>query len=566
VWWLGYSSLGESMLAVGDIVGGYTVLDRIGEGSSGDVYAAEEPRTATLVAVKILGRELSKKPKVLDRFLKEARAASHVRHPGIAKTLDSFIHDGYAFVVTELLEGEDLKVYLERVGNLSNDLPFLIGMGVALTDAIGTVHETGIIHRDLKPRSIFLHLDSAGSADVAPKVLDFGAIRLSEEEDSPGHTASGLLAGTPAYMSPEQCRGDTGIDSRSDVYSLGCILYEAACGRPPFLAEGLGDLLVAHVSRVPEQPSKIAPGLSPLLSTVITRLLAKKPEDRPQSMGEVARALRECARAARVELERKPLRPKTPVELSKRSSPRARREESLTRQPLPEPAASEQPGFPVSPIPQTLEVPRVRGSVTTAVMPPPAERESIPDPSKTIVDPPQSPNRMGTSVMPEAPLVLPKAPIVGDAGGTMAYDPPSAPSRNRPSEEGSKDAAHAPRPKKRAGAPDSFFRKISLSGLIRQRIVLLAATGVVVLVFFLAYILTRPAPPLSEAPETVEIELHGLPSGTEVVVDDQPTRSPIRVPRGPALHRIVLRSPGSPERTIEIDGTKDRIVEMLGQN
>src|SRR3569833_1717417 len=219
------------MIGAGEQIGGYTVMHLLGRGGMGEVYLAQHRRVARRAAGMVLAPELSQNASVLDRFFNEARAASLIRHPGIVEILDCDLYDGQAYIVMEYLDGESLGGYLFRTGPLERDLPFLIGAGTAVASAVGAAHSTGIIHRDLKPDNIYLHLGPSDGA-VVVKILDFGIAKRALQDAAPSQTNTGVLLGTPTYMSPEQCRGAGRVDNRSDIYSLGCILFAAACGFP----------------------------------------------------------------------------------------------------------------------------------------------------------------------------------------------------------------------------------------------------------------------------------------------------------------------------------------------
>jgi serine/threonine protein kinase len=493
---------------LGRQIGGYAMLQRIGRGTLGEVYLAEDPRTGTRVALKVLTPELSQKTTVLDRFFKEARVASQSDHDGVARTLDLFVHDKRAFVAMELLRGESLGAYVQRIGNLASDMPLLLGLGSAVASAVGAVHASGIIHRDLKPASIYLHATDATGSAVTVKILDFGIVRLSQEEGGPGQTTSAALVGMSSYLSPEQCRGDAAIDARSDIYPLGCILYEAACGRPPFIADGLGDLLTAHLSQPPEPLTKLVPGFSSALNSVILRLLAKKPADRPQTMADVARALRECARGMRVELGDGALRPGNPVVAAVAFDPGQR-----PALPRAEPAPA---------VPRTLIEPRAADATSGRTM---------------LLDEPERRGSRQASV-----------------SGTMRIEEHEAHNERAGGRaERARPALETERPARPAS---------------RRRSKALALAGGLLLGVLATVVLSRdstPEPPAALArddADTVQIEIRGIPSNTKVTVDEQPETLPIRVRRGPELHRIVLNSPGRHDRTLEVDGTKDRVIEL----
>ena len=207
----------------------------------GEVYLAEHKYIARRAAIKFLLPELTGSAEVLARFFAEARATSVIEHPGIVQVVDCDVHrDGRAYIVMELLRGESLRAYLERVHSLADDEAGGVAIFREIAAALAAAHRQGIVHRDLKPDNLFLHL-STGRPPATPvvKVLDFGIAKLLGQGGEGGtKTRTGQLLGTPLYMSPEQCRGARSVDHRSDVYSLGCIMYELFCGVPPYQGRG----------------------------------------------------------------------------------------------------------------------------------------------------------------------------------------------------------------------------------------------------------------------------------------------------------------------------------------
>src|SRR5579872_5035831 len=175
------------MIGVGQQLGGYTILHRIGQGGMGDVYLAQHRRVARKAAVKVLLPELSQKATVLDRFFNEARATSLIKHPGIVEILDCDVLEDQAFIIMEYLEGESLGEYLHRTGALGHDLPFLLGVAASIASAVGAAHSTGIIHRDLKPDNVYLHLGGANDPTVTVKILDFGIAKLAQQDGGTGN-------------------------------------------------------------------------------------------------------------------------------------------------------------------------------------------------------------------------------------------------------------------------------------------------------------------------------------------------------------------------------------------
>ena len=256
----------------------------------GIVYLAEHTLIGRKAAVKVLRPEYSSSPAIVDRFFNEARAMAATKHPGVIDVLDFGHHtDGSAFIVMEFLEGESLSSRLARERTLPAAVVVEIARQVAL--AVSAAHAVGVVHRDLKPDNVFLVPSDELQCGLRAKVLDFGIAKLTGDNTYGQKTRTGALIGTPAYMSPEQCRGAGQVDHRTDIYALGCMMFEMVCGRQPFVGEGPGDVIVAHMCDEPLAPSSLAPGIPPQLETVILRALAKKMETRHQTMAEVVRDL-----------------------------------------------------------------------------------------------------------------------------------------------------------------------------------------------------------------------------------------------------------------------------------
>lgn len=276
---------------LGKTVGSYTITKELGEGGMGAVYLAEHSLMGKQAAVKVLLPQYCAVQEVVDRFFNEAKSASMIKHPGIVDIYDFGTQDnGSAFIVMELLEGEPLSDLLEREPRLASARVALLGQQMAR--ALQAAHDLGIVHRDLKPDNIFLEPDSAAVGGERPKILDFGIAKLGGDlSDSSVKTRTGAIMGTPIFMSPEQCTGAGHVDNRSDVYSLGCILYCMVCGKPPFVKEGAGALIAAHITEVPQALSALEAQVDSDLEAIIMSTLAKSPEQRPQSMDALANAL-----------------------------------------------------------------------------------------------------------------------------------------------------------------------------------------------------------------------------------------------------------------------------------
>jgi eukaryotic-like serine/threonine-protein kinase len=272
---------------IGEQFGNYRAVSLLGEGGMGAVYLAEHPGIGRRVAVKVLHRNYIRDENLLGRFLNEARAANAIRHPNIIEILDSgTIADGTPFLVMELLEGESLGARIRRVGALP--VPTAVEFAYQTASALGAAHKKGIVHRDLKPDNLYIVPDPHEPERERIKVLDFGIAKL--QQGSAGDsvkTRTGTLMGTPIYMSPEQCRGTRAVDHRSDIYSLGVILFEMLTGQPPFVSEGFGELVHMHLNVAPPAPSSRNPAVPAALDAIVLRMLEKNADLRFADMAEL---------------------------------------------------------------------------------------------------------------------------------------------------------------------------------------------------------------------------------------------------------------------------------------
>jgi len=278
---------------IGEWVNNYQIVSLLGEGGMGAVYLAEHPFMGRKAAIKVLRKELADDRGLVERFMNEARAANAIRHPNIIDIIDvGQLASGIPYLMMELLEGESLAKRIER----ERPVPVAETVDVAMqtASALRAAHEKGIVHLDLKPDNLFL-VPEPGRSFARVKVLDFGIAKLRGELSGSGAaTQTGLIMGTPPYMSPEQCRGISDrVDHRTDVYALGIILYEMLTGAPPFVSAGWGEVVHMHISQPPQPPRARNPAISIGLEAIILKALAKDPALRWSSMAEIGAALQQ---------------------------------------------------------------------------------------------------------------------------------------------------------------------------------------------------------------------------------------------------------------------------------
>ena len=424
-------------LPPGYVVGEYHLEKVLGRGGMGTVYAGLQPVIEKRVAIKLLNAQFSADANLVRRFVDEARAVNRIRHANI---IDIFsfgqIADGRQYFVMEYLEGTTLAERMEKGDLTGDDMPIFL---TQICDALDAAHGENIVHRDLKPENVWIVTPKRGKPFV--KLLDFGIAKLL----SPGErsaTQTGMVMGTPHYMSPEQCHGKT-VDQRTDIYAMGVILYQLYSGRLPFQGETFAEILTKQIIDTPEPPSKHA-SIPPELDKLIMRCLAKDPAGRPQTAKELGQSLASILAGAAARVQRAAGLPTSATTLSASAVELRRRETEVAPRKSGKRVAVGVTVGVVAAVVLGAVVLSGRGHAP-AVSPPP---QAAAQPAPVAAPPPAAP-AVAAPVAPVAPTLSPAAATVETAGkkhrpgakpGRPGDEPalaaPARPARSRASDTG----------------------------------------------------------------------------------------------------------------------------------
>jgi len=505
---------------IGSTIGNYRVVAKIGEGGMGAVYLAEHPLIGKKVALKVLREEYSRNQDIVTRFFHEAKVIHDIGHPNIVDFVDYGViktptGSEFAYFIMEFLAGESLAQLLQREAPLPPQRAFHIGMQVAV--ALASAHHKRIVHRDLKPDNVFT-LQRGRDRDFV-KLLDFGIAKLTGEQGgSQQRTRTGVVMGTAAYMSPEQCEGRGRVDHRTDIYALGIVLYEMITGRVPFLGEGYGEVLVQQFTCQPPWPSTIRGPLPLSVEAVVMKALCKKPNERYQTMEEFGDAMRDpdayVARAGGLEAFLRPFQ-STMVPTMAMSVGSV----DIPVGPPPPHSSGQTPPYPgmVGPRPTTLT--QSSGQVATRT-----RRHRAPViAAGAIVVVLALAVGIGYALLPHDKDAT-NAAGVATAGEPKAESPPE-PTAQSPE---SKPESPSPEPKVQAQPENQAEPKVE-------------------------------AVPVPE-PQEIHVQLSSVPAGAEAFVDDKSIgRTPVdvRLPRGEGETEVVLKLEGYVNKTKKISASKD---------
>ena len=573
----------------------------LGQGGMGSVWRGTHSITGRKIAVKILDEKFLSNANVVQRFGREARAASSIAHEGIVEVLDlDQTEEGIPFLVMEFLEGESLAHRIDYGARMTEDQ--VLSLGAQLLDALHAAHESGVVHRDLKPDNIYV---IPGARGERIKILDFGISWKDDEQDAK-LTVTGSVLGTPHYMSPEQAMGDTDTDRRVDIYAAGVVLYECVVGSVPFEGANYNKLLRVILDNDPTPPSKRGAKISPPVEAVILKALSKRKEDRPGTAAEMRQMLLRASRGEEPAPSSKPNLVASKSALTELSDPglalpsptRGSNDDSVAARWLGadlehEPAPKSRPDAAIAPKSRPeVVLPRIdppRSAVgTEAALDRLSEGPSnasleIDERALARKQAASTPTRSSVSRMPavggtrsssgNVPAVAVAAPVEPPRASPPPAQPPPTVSAPRVAITSSQETAAEP------GSP-----------FVRWTLITIAAVCAVGLVAFgLRSWVTRPptttAPPATEAPAPPGTDTRTPPtkqaSGPQFVqlsIEVQPAEvdarmrldgipgatSPIRIRRG-TRHVLEVSAPGFIDARVDLRSDRDQTIHVTLQ-
>lgn len=434
----------------------YRLVRPLGQGSQGAVWIADHLALNTHVAVKLIDPDLAKREDARERFKREATAAAQLRSAHVVQIMDHGIDEGQPFIVMELLEGEDLFERLDKRGRLS--LRETSKIITQVCRALARAHAAGIIHRDLKPENVFL---CNNDDEEIVKVLDFGVAKVTDPAKATMQkTGIGTLIGTPHYMSPEQVKGVSEVDARTDLWAIGVIAYQCVVGDLPFDSEGVGDLLIKISIGDPPIPSKVFPGASPVFDTWFAKACDRDRNKRFQSARELAEALARVVQsvpeAMRGAPPPRPMSVRPPPVSVGPSSVRGTKP-GLSPSPQAPASVRRPPALPIkAAAPAAAPAPPVAAPVVEAPRAPLPTEHEIDDfdfdfdeePPVDVMKPQAAP----------APVAVPAAAKSSSGGPAIPPARPSVPATQTPIPAAPAPAAASPMPEPRPSAPEPVQR------------------------------------------------------------------------------------------------------------
>jgi serine/threonine-protein kinase len=536
----------------------------IGEGGMATVWRAWDLTLQRPVAVKLLfARESHTEEVLVDRFLREARIAASVQHRNVIHIVDfGTTADGQPFMVMELLEGETLAARLRR----QKPLPVadVVQIGHLTLRGLGAVHAAGIIHRDLKPENVYLKNEGGV---VYPKILDFGISRSIDPPHGPRSaltTREGVIVGTPEYMSPEQARGVKQIDYRTDLYSMGVVLYESLTGKLPFVSENVGDLIIKIVTGSAAPVHELVPSVPRAVSDVVARAMARLPGDRFLDAAEMQEALLTASKAALT----------TALPALSNLPPDVPNKTSLSM-----------PGWSSRSL-RPLNTPRI--PATRLLAPAPANAQTLPPSAAKAFAPAHTPAFGIIEATPRQAFdpgdeagFDPAEPLSGQTLSGPAYADPalaeeSAPTTSLAPLESALEPPLSTRPTERKPNVHSrawlpFWLHVWMSDRTKRLYLGAAASfAVLALIIWIASassseprVPVRPVAQIS-ADKTlkVSLKLNGVPAGAQVTLDGAPVTDLIELPRSDDEHDVAVEAVGKlPWRMLYVP-QMDTVVEV----